>query len=101
MAYENYPTGFGMFFGHLSCRTSADGAPEEDDVSTSHFALRGEVGKRGPGVLINSFLVGSSVTTRPVSAIVDQQKIGPDAAERNEFSSDRLFQNVSVAVKYQ
>ena len=90
-----------MFFGHLSCRTCADGAPEEDDVSTWHVALHREIRKSGPGILINSFLVGSSVTARPVSAIVDQQEIDPQAVERSEFSGDSLFQNISVAVKYQ
>ncbi|SRR5260370_19844367 len=90
-----------MFLGHFSCRTGADGASQEDDVSTGHLALRDQIGKRGPGILIDSLLVWSLVTARPVSAIIDQKQIRAQTVERNELSSDSLLQNVSVAVKRQ
>jgi hypothetical protein len=74
--------------------------PEEDDVSTGHFAYYGEIGKRGPGMFIDSLLLWGALAARPVSAVIDHKEISSRPVQREQFSCGCLLQDLTVAVKY-
>src|SRR5580698_639588 len=100
-AYQNQPAGFGMFLCKFRCWSRADRTPQKDNVCRAYPPLCDEIAECGSRIFVDALLIRSSRAARPVSAIVNHKEIGAQRMQRRQFSTDRLFQNVAVAVKHQ